>query len=257
LINQEPSPIAIQKTRFRGFQLFFENAQATDSMLRAIDDFPRFFSPPGESPLIVDCGANIGVSVLEWKYRWPMSRVICFEPDPFAFQLLGWNVERNDLPGVTCIQSAVADFDGRAWMHGNVGRGEDSRGNSLQAAWGKRPMSDAVEVHCTRLTPYLTREPVAFLKLDIEGSEETVLRDAVMALPTVHAAYVEVHETDELLDLNSTPRIEALLRQAGFQIEIQNRYGPHALPKTLRSWQRRVGARQSQLLCWREQGCNS
>ena len=88
-------------------------------MIRASDEFPSFFEPRQSEPLIIDCGANIGVSVLEWKTRWPMSRIICFEPDPDAFRLLSLNMERNDIPGVQCIHAAVADFDG-AGVDGGV-----------------------------------------------------------------------------------------------------------------------------------------
>jgi FkbM family methyltransferase len=249
--QRESFNIAIRKTRFRGFQLYFENEQATDSMLRAIDDFPSFFTPGGTSPLIIDCGANIGVSVLEWKYRWPMSRVICFEPDPFAFELLKTNIDRNDLPGVECVQAALADFDGRASLHGDLGRGADARGNSLRRSWGSREETESIEVRCTRLAPYLAREPVAFLKIDIEGAEEAVLRDSSTELRSVDAAYVEVHETDELLDTNSLRCIERILIEAEFQIEVESRFGPHALPAHLQGWQRQVGAKQTQLLCWR------
>jgi FkbM family methyltransferase len=220
-------------------------------MLRAVDEFPSFFEPAGSSPLIIDGGANIGVSVLEWKTRWPMSRVICFEPDPFTFELLRMNVERNDLPGVECIQAALTDYEGTAMLHGDVGRGADARGNSVEAAWGKRAASASVEVPCTRLVPYLRREPVAFLKLDIEGAEETVLRDSADDLRAVDAAYIEVHETEAMAESNSLIRIQAILRQAGFEFETEARFSPHALPSHLRPWQRRVGARQSHLLCWR------
>ena len=105
-------------------------------MIRASDEFPSFFEPRDSEPLIIDCGANIGVSVLEWKTRWPMSRIICFEPDPDAFRLLTLNMERNDIPGVQCIHAAVADFDGETLLFGDMGPGADARGNSIQASWG-------------------------------------------------------------------------------------------------------------------------
>ena len=250
--KRELTNIAIERTRFRGFHLYFENERATESMLRAVDEFPSFFQPAGSSPLIIDGGANIGVSILEWKTRWPMSRVICFEPDPFTFELLRMNVERNDLPGVECIQAALTDYEGTAVLHGDVGRGSDARGNSVQAAWGKRVASDCVEVPCTRLAPYLRREPVAFLKLDIEGAEEAVLKDSADDLQAVEAAYVEVHETHAMAASNSLVRIQTILRKAGFEVESEARFAAHALPSHHRQWQCRVGARQSQLLCWRQ-----
>ena len=73
--------IAIQKSRFRGFQLFYRHQDAAESMCRESDSFPAFFAPLGERPLIIDAGSNIGVSVLEWKFRWPQCEVICFEPE--------------------------------------------------------------------------------------------------------------------------------------------------------------------------------
>ena len=243
--------IAIRKTKLRGFDLYYENQDATESMIRASDDFPSFFTPRDPEPVIIDCGANIGVSVLEWKSRWPMSRIICFEPDPSAFELLSLNVERNDIPGVRCIQSAVASFDGTTQLFGETGRGSDARGNSILAEWGSRDESDEITVGCQRLSPFLAAEPVSFLKMDIEGAEESVLAESSDYLRQVDALYVEVHETDDLADLNCCKRIERLLADAGFELEIESRFGEHALPPELDDWRVSVNARQTQLLCWR------
>ena len=106
----------MQKLNFRGFKLFHQNSEAAESMIRQIDQFPSFFTPTSERPWIIDCGANIGVSVLEWKTRWPQSRIVCFEPDPFAFSRLKMNVDRNDIPGIECLNLALADTDGTATL---------------------------------------------------------------------------------------------------------------------------------------------
>jgi len=244
--------IAIHKTRFRGYELYHENTAATESMIRASEDFPSFFTPRESEPLIIDCGANIGVSVLEWKTRWPMCRVICFEPDPDAFRLLSLNVERNDIPGVRCVQAALADFDGKAMLFGDMGHGADARGNSLHREWGQRADSSSVQVECQRLSTILAKQPVSFLKMDIEGAEETVLREAVHQLHHVDAIYVEVHETDDLSVHNSSQRIEQLLDSNDFRIEKETRFQPHALPRELDDWGKSVNASQTQLLAWRE-----
>ena len=221
-------------------------------MIRAIDDFPSFFSLDGADPLIIDCGANIGVSVLEWKARWPMARVICFEPDPDAFRLLAMNIERNDVPGVRCIQAAVSDQDGRCELYGDLGKGADARGNSIERAWGEREGTSVVEVSCRRLSPYLQPGPIAFLKMDIEGAEHRVLQESSSMLRQVNAIYVEVHETDELQPANSCELVSSLLRDAGFTVDSESRYEPHALPTHLQPWQEMTGAHQTQLLGWRE-----
>jgi len=241
----------MQRMKFRGFKLFHDNRESADSMVRQIDEFPSFFTPSGDKPLFVDCGANIGVSVLEWKTRWPQSRVICFEPDPFAFAILQKNIEENDIPGVTCINAAVSDCDETATLYGDIAAGGDARGNSIAAAWGDRGGSAQATVTCTRLSSYIADRDVSFLKLDIEGVEQRVLGEIADHLDRVLAIYVEVHETDESTEYNSADRVEQMLLDAGFKIETESRYDEHALPEHLDSWRRSVGAKQTQLMGWR------
>lgn len=220
-------------------------------MLRAADDFPTFFTPADEFPLIIDCGANIGVSILEWKYRWPTCRIICFEPDPYAFALLQKNVIKNDLPGVQCFCTAISDQSGEGELFGQIGHGADSRGNSLRPEWGDREDSDLSVVRCERLGPYLSEEKVSFLKLDIEGMEEAVLRDIFPLLKNVDSAYIEVHSNAGLLDRNDCRRIEKILTEANFSIETESRFPLHAFPEQQRDWQQSTQANQHQILCWR------
>ena len=241
----------MKKIKFRGFDLFHNNADAAESMIRQIDDFPSFFTPIGERPLIIDCGANIGVSVLEWKTRWPHAEIICFEPDPFASKILQMNVDKNDIPGIQCVHAAVSDCEGTVDFHGDLSPKADARGNSLNAAWAKRDGSSQTQVKCTRLSPYLAKRDVSFLKLDIEGAEQRVLNEIAGCLDRVHAIYIEVHETNMSGNVNSLAAIEKILSEAGFTIEKETRYSEHALPSKLDKWRQEVDAVLTQLLCWR------
>jgi FkbM family methyltransferase len=220
-------------------------------MCRQSESFPAFFTPATDRPLIIDCGANIGVTLLEWKHRWPGAEVICFEPDPHAFRLLQMNVDRNDIPSVRCINAAVDDCSATATLYGHIAAGGDARGNSIDRNWGWRPGSDEQQVACQTLSPYIAGRCVDFLKLDIEGVEERVLREIANHLDRIAAIYVEVHETAASGPSNSAQRITQLLQDAGFQIEIQQRDQSHSLPAAQRHWQGRVAARQTQLLCWK------
>ena len=244
--------MAIQRTNYRGFKLHYANSDAAESMCRESTDFPAFFSFSRERPLVVDCGANIGVSVLEWKFRWPQCEVLCFEPDPFAFELLQLNVDKNDIPGVTCINAAISDQDQEAILFGDIGPAADARGNSLEAAWGDRPGTSQHRVRCCRLSPLLKNRPVDFLKLDVEGVEERVLAEIADCLPAIEAMYVEIHETNETATRNSAERILAQLRQAGFEIDAQSRDQEFCLPPRFDDWKDHVDARQTQLQCWRQ-----
>ena len=241
----------MQHMRFRGFKLHFENRDAAESMVRQIDEFPSFFTPSTDRPTIIDCGANIGVSVLEWKTRWPGSRITCFEPDPFAFKVLQKNIDANDIPGVRCINAAVSDADGQVPFYGDIGRQGDARGNSLDPAWGQRENSVETIVKCQRLSRFMGEVEISFLKIDIEGAEKRVLREITPQLRRVAAIYVEVHETRESIGYNSAAAIEQILINSGFTLEGESRHGEHALPSKLNGWQTSVGARQVQLLAWR------
>lgn len=222
-------------------------------MIRASDEMPSFFRADGEDSLIIDCGANIGVSVLEWKTRWPMARVLCFEPDPDAFRLLKLNVERNDIPGVECIEAAVSDFEGTTALYGEMGVGSDARGNSIQPEWGEREGSSSANVRCVRLSRFLHGRRVAFLKLDVEGAEESILREISGHMDRVEAMYVEVHENDMLDQKNALDRILKHLREAGMTVEQEERYQPHALPEPWSEWASMSNSRQTQLLCYRDE----
>src|SRR5271169_1281292 len=52
-----------------------------------------FFSTTTSSPNILDCGSNIGMSILYFKNLYPDARILGFEPDPDTFGMLRRNVE--------------------------------------------------------------------------------------------------------------------------------------------------------------------
>ncbi|RPI02078.1 MAG: FkbM family methyltransferase, partial [Zetaproteobacteria bacterium] len=65
------------------------------------------FAAARENPLILDCGANIGMATLYFTWRYPRAEVHAFEPDPDTFALLKRNVEANGLTRTHAHQLAV------------------------------------------------------------------------------------------------------------------------------------------------------
>jgi len=56
-----------------------------------------------DAPYILDCGANIGLSVIYFKQQWPKAKIVAFEPDPKNFDHLTKNIESFQLTDVTTV----------------------------------------------------------------------------------------------------------------------------------------------------------
>src|SRR5436309_1873227 len=107
------------------------------------------FVPQRERPVILDCGANIGLATLYWKQAHPLSRVIAFEPDPALFGTLAWNCDCWQLAGVELINRAVWSADGEMafWAEGSTA------GRLLRASRARTPPNTTVST--VRLRNYL------------------------------------------------------------------------------------------------------
>lgn len=170
------------------------------------------FEHPSPDPFIVDCGSNIGLSVLDFKRRFPGARILAFEPNPEAFACLTENLERNRLSGVTAHNLAVADREGELVFHTHPSDVGDLLLSvaPTSGAGGRRTLP------CVRLSRYL-EQPVDYLKLDIEGAELAVLEELEQSgkLNMVRRMGIEYHhhlvpEVDEL------GRFLSILERGGF-----------------------------------------
>jgi FkbM family methyltransferase len=181
------------------------------------------FEPSGQSPVIIDGGANVGLATLYWKKRWPDAEIIAFEPDPQVFEVLEWNCKEHGHSGVTLIQKGLWSEETTLRFHSDgadAGHVEDMHGEDARNCAGDKSDSndEVTRVPVVRLTEYLHR-PVDLLKLDIEGAETEVLTDCQDLLVNVEHLFVEYHSfvgkeqrLDELLHV---------LRDADFRIHAQ------------------------------------
>jgi FkbM family methyltransferase len=132
-----------------------------------------YFSTTSPEPLIVDCGSNIGLAVLYFKRLYPKCRVIAFEPDRATFEMLERNVRANNLADVTLVQKALYDSVGSVPFFISP----EQPGLLVQSTRKENlARSQETMVETETLSTYLS-EPVDFLKMDIEGAEDHVLKD--------------------------------------------------------------------------------
>lgn len=158
------------------------------------------FRADSPDPVILDCGANIGLSCLYFKRLYPRARIRAFEADPLIAAILSKNLLQNGVTDIEVIPKAVwTDNQGLAFFSD----GADG-GNILGV-----PGASGARVDSIRLADVLETEPrVDLLKIDIEGAEGAVLADCGLRLGRVRKLFVEYHsfpgrrqELGELLSL--------------------------------------------------------
>jgi len=135
-------------------------------------------------PVIIDCGANIGLSVLYFKKLNPAARITAFEADPGIYKLLQENIAPYQYKDINLVNAAVWDSQTtlRFRSEGSVGgRLDFDNANGAET-----------EVPAIRLKDYLGA-PVDFLKIDIEGAEYNVLKDCKDELGKVTNLFIEYH----------------------------------------------------------------
>jgi FkbM family methyltransferase len=129
-----------------------------------VDRVYRRIVASGRKPLIVDCGANIGASVLWHAARYPEAHFVAIEPAADNFSLLRENCSGID---ADLRQAGVAAFDGVASLV-DPGYG----------GWAYQTTNsgDGPQVSMLALVPLVASKMDAgyvpfILKIDIEGAE--------------------------------------------------------------------------------------
>jgi FkbM family methyltransferase len=163
-----------------------------------------------EGRLAVDVGAHRGL----WSY-WFSRRagaVHSFEPNPHLYAFLA----RTRLRNVHPHEVALSDAEGTAELYipagGNAGRG------SIQIG-GISPLATVA----TRQLDSYAFENIGFIKIDVEGHEEAVLRGAALTIERWHPALVI--EIEDRHNPGAIARIPATLRDIGYQYAYVERSG--------------------------------
>src|SRR3984893_5275401 len=161
----------------------------------------------GLTPLIVDCGANIGLSSLYFAKNWPSAHIIAVEPDPGNFELLHRNVAAH--ANIQPVHAAVGGEDGpvrilnkdaQEWAR----RTERASGEALDAIPGLSiPSLISMAPQPRSYQPFL-------IKIDIEGAEQDLFsysREWISEFPIL---IIELHDWMLPGQGTSRPFLEAI-----------------------------------------------
>lgn len=171
------------------------------------------FTSEKKNPNIIDCGANIGLSIIYFKQLFPEAKIFAFEPDKKIFEVLSYNIQAFNLKEVTLYNKAV-------WNEETILNfyQEGADGGRISSLGQGSPNNTMVQT--IKLKDYLHNNYVDFLKIDIEGAETAVLKDCENELKQVERIFVEYHSFEN--KKQSLHEILRILDTAGFRI--------HALP---------------------------
>lgn len=167
-------------------------------------------------PFIIDGGANIGDTLLYFKYYYPNAELLLFEPDKASCLFLKKNIKVNRIKNVLLIKKALSNKVAKIKFYPD----KDIVGGGRGSLLAERTNSKAVPAITTKLSKYITK-PVDLLKLDIEGAETDVVSDLFKSkkLKFVKSMYIEYHHHINNKKDNLS-EILGYLEKSGFRYQI-------------------------------------
>lgn len=181
-----------------GYRVAFPNYLAFRHLFSEIFLLEQYAVGVVQKPFIIDCGSNIGMSILYFKRKYPDATVIAFEPDKSTFDYLKGNIDRNNIKGVELHQAALYNKNGEITFLS--ARQEDwcavLEMSVFASSLGDRELKETT-VPCVKLSDFITRD-VDMLKVDVQGAETIVVNELADSgkLQKVDQIIMEYHYDD-------------------------------------------------------------
>jgi FkbM family methyltransferase len=139
-----------------------------------------------DSPVIIDCGANIGASTVFLAEAFPKATIVCVEPDSGNHEQLLKNTQ--GYPNVIPVKAAVCADDG--WIR-IVNPADEPNSFRTERCEGGEDAIQAVSI--ATLLEKAQGQPF-FLKVDIEGGEADLFGKHHVLLHRFPVVAVEIHD---------------------------------------------------------------
>jgi len=139
----------------------------------------------GQTPVIVDAGAHIGLAALWFASQFPQARILAVEPARENFEILQRNAAFH--ANITPIDAAIWDRETRVDLV-----------NAYDEPWAWETKESAGgEVRTVTISHLLNREPNSIpliVKVDIEGSEVQLFRSNLQWIEKTPLIVFELHD---------------------------------------------------------------
>lgn len=152
---------------------------------RAVRRFYEDAVARSETPVIIDCGANIGLASIWYAQEYPQAKIIAVEPEPENFRILSLNAA--NYPNIAVVQGGIFDREMRVTL---------SNAGDQPWTWETKE-AEAGEI-ATYTIPGLMKEvahsKLMIVKIDIEGSEIALFRSNVEWVSDTPVIVFEAHD---------------------------------------------------------------
>lgn len=203
-----------------GKKVFYRNPQEFLHGLEEIFIDEVYLQKLPFNAYVIDCGSNIGLSIIYIKQLCPSATVVGFEPDEKNYELLQKNLQSFHLTDVILHKAAV-------WTENKLL--QFTLTGTMGSSISSTATAETITVEGIRLKDLLIKK-VDFLKIDIEGAEYDVLKDIEPELKFVQNLFIEYHgsfgQNNELTDMLST------LVKSGFNYYIKEATSIYDYPLT-------------------------
>ncbi|GAA4779305.1 hypothetical protein GCM10023219_28960 [Stakelama sediminis] len=170
-------------------QIFAKN----DYDLRFLKRYPeildhyRYILSTGRNPLIIDCGANIGLSAYYFSREFPESRIVAVEPEVNNFTMIKKNCD--GLGNIDFKNAAIGSVDGFATIDDSGSKNNAFRTSRTDSGKGAIPILsiDTILSENTDLVPFI-------VKIDIEGFEDDLFSRNTGWVAKVPLLIAETHD---------------------------------------------------------------
>ena len=179
---------------------------STTKILAGLDYYSEIKKLPKNEITVVDIGANIG-----W-YSFYLGKagyeIISFEASSSNNYLLNKNFCLNENVNITIINKAIGLEDKKCFLHhpsDNIGNAVILCGENTNIIPKNYYLSE--EIKFTRLSkyvPFLSKKNLAFIKLDIEGSEGIAINSGFDLISKYHIPFILIEFTPNYLKMQGT-----------------------------------------------------
>ena len=213
-----------KKEHFLGYKVDFPDYHDFFEMFREI--FIRkayYFETDTKNPSIIDCGGNIGISILFFKYLYPEAEITVFEPSPKIFKFLKQNIEQNNFQNVKFIQAALHKKNESIPFYSftkRLGGGGSTTIKGVMISKSKKQPVESELIPAVPLSEYINK-PIDFLKIDTEGSEGVIINELNTSnkISSIKECVLEYHYNKENQE-NILSKLLNIFQSNGFHLAI-------------------------------------